>query len=244
MYEFKLKNAAFLCVLVGIMFIVGPITVWSRNAGIGGMIVFCVIIGWKGLEGLHPNSTIESSGGIIGYLMAAGLQRSVGMLIGKIVLALSFVIGLYIAFDVPLANIIARLRDTCSAGAEVARERLVAPMAERVKSNGNGAKNSNKLAGKPAVKISDETEAEDAPKRRLLPILIRKGEQAEESAPVNPEQRISRSAWAMCRSPARLILWRSRKASPESIAYRRLRFWPILLHRLSGLRPSLKKTSR
>lgn len=169
----------FLSALIGVMFIIGPITVWSRNAGIGGILVFLVIIGWAGLTGLHTVS-VEESGGIIGWLIATGLESSVGVVIGRIILALAAIIGLYIAVDVPIANLIAGLRNAFSAGADATRDRLT--------TNGQPRKNGSK----PAIRMANaEIQQEDEPKqrRRLLPILVRKGEPEADAAPVKPDER-------------------------------------------------------
>lgn len=101
-------------------------------------------------------------------MIAAGLKRSLGVLIGKILLALIAVIGVYITLDVPLALIIARLRDAGSAGARAARERLA--VAGPVQ--GDGAK-----------------EAREHERRRRLPILFRKDDQTAQTAPARPDQR-------------------------------------------------------
>lgn len=169
----------FLCALIGTLFIIGPITIWSRNAGIGSSMVFLSFLGWKGLTGLQVAGEEWAYGGILGWAIASGIKAFAGLLIGKILFALIIVLGVYITFDVPLANVIARLRDMSANGARIARDRLVA--ANAPKSNGK----------KPAVKAPVEQPEEKEPeeKRRLFPVLVRKGDPAEEIAPVKPDQR-------------------------------------------------------
>lgn len=183
----------FLCALFGVMFIVGPITVWSRNAGIGGSIIFVVIIGWLGLNGLQMpqgswESRAEAKGGIIGYGIALGLKALVGYTIARIVLVLLFVLGLYIAIDVPMIMIIDKIKSMSSAGAQAARDRLAV-----AKKNGNdkkSAKESVKESNK-KIKWSDvpAEEEEEKPKKKLLPILVRKGDPEAEAEPMQAEQR-------------------------------------------------------
>ena len=153
----------FLSALIGILFIVGPITVWSRNAGIGAVLLFLVFVGWKGLVGLGT-VPFEESGGIVGDLMARGLERSLGVLTGKIVLALLGAIGLYVTFDVPLVRVITWVWNLWHAG----RERLVV----------TGAPTGNR----------PEHAGEPEPRRRL-PILVRKGERDGEAERMGPDQR-------------------------------------------------------
>lgn len=169
----------FLCALVGTLFIIGPITIWSRNAGIGSSMIFLAFLGWKGLAGLEVAGEEWQYGGIIGWAIAAGAKAFAGFLIGKILFALIIVLGAYITFDVPLANIIARLRDMSANGARIARERLVATSVPK----GNGKK--------PVVKALAEQPEEEEPaeKRRLFPVLVRKGAPSEEIPVVKPDQR-------------------------------------------------------
>ncbi|MBI2842635.1 MAG: hypothetical protein HYX78_04480 [Armatimonadetes bacterium] len=170
----------FLCGLIGIMFIAGPVIAWSRNAGIGGTLLFLVFIGWKGLSGLHTTA-FEELGGIAGYLIGWGLEQSVGVMPGKIVLALVGVIAIYLAVDVPLARVIGWLRDTLGAGADVARERLAASSQPRK----NGAKASGRSKA-----LQAQNGREEAPQKiRLLPRLIRKDGQETDTAPVRPNER-------------------------------------------------------
>lgn len=170
----------FLSALIGIMFIVGPITVWSRNAGLGGALLFLVFITWMALSGLKT-VPIEESGGVIGWLIALGLERTVGALIGKILLVLSGVIGLYVAFDVPLASIVGWLRNALGAGGDAARERLLTAAAPK--------RNGSKGAAKVKKSVLSEEENGPKPKRRLLPILVRKGDREAEVEPVKPDHR-------------------------------------------------------
>lgn len=165
----------FVCMLIGVLFIIGPITIWSRNAGIGAAMIFTSFLGWKGLVSLESGLEEELTGGIIGKLIALLLEASVGILIGKILLALLIVIGIYITFDVPLALIIAKLRDASLNGAQAARDRLTT-----VRNNGNGSR--AKILGKP---VAEEPE----PKRRLLPMFVRKDDPDAEATPIKPEHR-------------------------------------------------------
>jgi S-DNA-T family DNA segregation ATPase FtsK/SpoIIIE len=111
------------------------------------------------------------------------LMASVGAVIGKVLLALMMVIGLYITFDIPLASIIQRLRDMSVNGAMAARERLVSTGEER---GGNGKK-PEKV--KPVKPLPEEPESEPEQKRKLLPIFVRKGDLEAEKAPVEPDKR-------------------------------------------------------
>ncbi|HPP73512.1 MAG TPA: DNA translocase FtsK [Armatimonadota bacterium] len=175
----------FLSILFGVVFIIGPITLWSRNAEIGGTLIFLVLITWQGLTGLLTEADVESSGGIIGFLFAVGLNKLFGPIIAKILLCVLGLIGLYVLVDVPIALVIQRLREMSAAGAQAARDRLVIPAASRTGNNGvkSADKNVDKAPAKPAV---DE---EPEPKRRLLPILVRKGDPEADDAPVKPDQR-------------------------------------------------------
>jgi S-DNA-T family DNA segregation ATPase FtsK/SpoIIIE len=173
----------FLCALVGVLFILGPIAAWSRNVGIGAGLIFISFLGWKGLVGIQEGIIETATGGIIGQAFAMLLKASVGAIIGKILLALMMVIGVYITFDIPLANIIERIRDMSVNGAMVARERLVSVGADR---GGNGSKPEKVKPGKP---LPEEPSPEPEQKRRLLPIFVRKGDPEAEKAPVEPDKR-------------------------------------------------------
>jgi len=159
-----------LCIVVGGFFILGPITVWSRNAGIGALLVFLSVIGWKGITGILTGTPVETNGGIVGTLIAQGLLNTTGEIIGKILLALVFVLGAYIAVDLPIVRVLGLIRDACSASAEAARE--------RVASAGNGREKN----GKKPKAVDKPGEDLEKPKRKLLPVFVRKGERGEESA--------------------------------------------------------------
>lgn len=177
----------FLIALIGVSFIIGPITVWSRNAGIGGAMIFLSIIGWMGLTGLVQNGLAEESGGFIGYVLALGLRSAVGVVIGRIVLALVAVIGLYVMVDVPAAMILERFRDISRAGAQAARDRIVSAGGSR----GEEKVPKNGKKPKPVVRapVEPEVEPERKEKRRLFPVLVRKGDQEAETEPVKPHER-------------------------------------------------------
>jgi S-DNA-T family DNA segregation ATPase FtsK/SpoIIIE len=174
-----------LCVLLGVTFIVGPISAWSRNAGIGGTLIFLVIISWMGLVGHLRDAAWINSGGIVGGLIGGMIDNALGQVVGKIVLSLIAVIGLYVAIDLPLASLIEHARQVSSA----ARDRLT-PLAEAVKKEKAPAE-APKKNGKKVVSTAAEAEVaeEEKPKRRLLPILVRKGEPEAEVELEKPEQR-------------------------------------------------------
>ncbi len=168
-----------LCVFIGVTFIVGPISAWSRNAGIGGTLIFLVIIGWMGLVGHVRDAAWIDAGGIIGSVMGIGIDKALGQLVGKILLSLVAVIGLYVAVDLPIASLIEHARRVSSS----ARDRLT-PLAEVVRKEKPEQLETPKKNGK-----KPEVEEEDKPKRRLLPILVRKGDLEAEEVPSKPEQR-------------------------------------------------------
>lgn len=169
----------FLCALVGTLFILGPITIWSRNAGIGSSMIFLSFLGWKGLAGLQVGGEAEAYGGIVGWAIASGTQAFAGMLISKALLGLVIALGVYITFDVPLALVIAWIRDISASGAKVARDRLIPATVHK----GNGSK--------PPVKKNTEqpVHEEREEKKRLFPVLVRKDEIAEDTPKIKPDQR-------------------------------------------------------
>jgi len=169
----------FLCALVGTLFILGPITIWSRNAGIGSSMIFLSFLGWKGLAGLLVSGEAESYGGIIGWAIASGIQAFAGTLISKLLYWLVFALGVYIAFDVPLALVIARIRDLSANSMRVARDRLITTAVPK----GNGSK---PPAGKNAEQPVPEEKEE---KKRLFPVLVRKDEPAEDTQKLKSNQR-------------------------------------------------------
>jgi len=183
----------FLCALLGVLFIMGPVRAWARNAGLGGTILFLVFIGWKGLASCQTGLEDELNGGILGKAIGWGLYVSVRPLIGKILLALIAVIGLYVTFDVPLALVLVRLRDAGRA----ARERLAAPTPV----GRNGARQAGKVGGEPEEK------------RRLFPVLFPKDRQ--EAAPAaRPNQR--RIPFTTGRLPTAPTVEAEEPAEPEA----------------------------
>ena len=168
-----------LCIVVGGFFILGPITVWSRNAGIGALLIFISVIAWKGITGVKTGTAVETNGGIIGAFIAQGLLSTAGEIIGKILLALIFVLGSYIAVDLPVVRVLGLIRDACAASAEAARGRISAA------SNGRNGRDKN---GVKAKVLDRESETQDKPKRKLLPIFVRK-DKREERETSEPEER-------------------------------------------------------
>ncbi len=175
--------APFLSTLIGIFLIAGPVLSWSRNAAISAILAFLGVLAWKGLTGIQVEGMEAEFGGIVGWALAYGLKVAVGTTVSRILLILVWVISAYVTFDIPAATIVAHLRDVSAAGARVTRERLAAPDDSR---NGNNGKKSAKKE-----KSAEEPQAtEDAPaKRRLLPVLVRKGDADAEVAPAKSDER-------------------------------------------------------
>ena len=106
----------FLLALLGAMLTVGPLKIIPRNIGIGSTMLFLVIVTWASLTAKIkiPADKIDVShtGGYVGDALSHVLSRATGNLISYIILAALGIIAVIIIVDVPLINLIDKIRTT------------------------------------------------------------------------------------------------------------------------------------
>jgi len=165
-----------LSILFGGFCIVGPLGIIKRNIGIGSVMLFLVVTGWASLATDIRWDTPAVGGGYLGNVLAAILRKLGPDVVGYIILTAVTIIAAIIIIDIPLANMIDRLRyawdDISAAAVERASER--------------DAKRARAAKEKPA-KVKDEPEANESRKRTLASIF---GKSVEE----NPEEITEKAA--------------------------------------------------
>lgn len=157
----------FLLALVGIYLIIGPLKAIPRNIGIGSFMLFGVFIVWESLYHDIPEDP-WNGGGWIGNAFASGIRVITKDTIGYILLMTLAVIAVIIIVDIPLADLIDRIRLAWGEVSDAALER--AEMRREAMEKRNGTK------PKP-VEVAQESR-----KRTLASIFGKKGEPAEEAA--------------------------------------------------------------
>jgi len=178
-----------LITFVGIVLLLGPIKVWSRNAAIGGLLLLLVVMTWRQLAlGVDESAEIEAGGGLIGLKLASALKTSFGIT-GPIVLACVGAIALVVMLGVPLKDVIRRARELTRAGAEAARIRFgPVPAAPR-----NGKKKTVEEPQRAATAARDESEKPPVVINMPQPHPVRKDEKSggKPAAPVEDLEDIS-----------------------------------------------------
>lgn len=111
-----------LLVLLGLMFIAGPLRIIPRNIGIGSVILFLTVVTWASLSA-HVGTRVTATGGYLGGGLAYLLRKATGDVISYIVLIGLGIVGVIIVVDVPLSNLIERIRDAWLGWREAANER-------------------------------------------------------------------------------------------------------------------------
>lgn len=115
----------FLLVLVGAMLIAGPLDLIPRNISIGSSMMFLVVITWASLSTIISSHTDALGGGYLGNVLAIGLRKFTGDLISYIFLTFFAIAALLIIVDVPLANLLEKLRDAYIDYREAAADRAL-----------------------------------------------------------------------------------------------------------------------
>ncbi len=175
----------FLLLLVGLLFITGPLQIIRRNIGIGSSLAFLVVITWAAMTAAIENVVDPAKGGgLIGKGLAHVLRSATGDKISYIVLIGLAAIAAVIIVDVPLATLIDKIRAAWLDWREAADERRELVSAMRAK----------KVVAKP--KIAEAVQ--ESRKRTLASIFHRDGDQdgknggdhEDEPAPEKPPVRI------------------------------------------------------
>ena len=117
----------FLLALLGAMMTVGPLKIIPRNIGIGSSMLFLVVITWASLTAKikipADEIVVSQTGGYIGDGLGFVLSRATGNLISYILLAAIGIIAVIIIVDVPLANLIDKIRNAWIEWKEASDER-------------------------------------------------------------------------------------------------------------------------
>jgi S-DNA-T family DNA segregation ATPase FtsK/SpoIIIE len=124
----------FLLLLLGCVFITGPLRIIRRNVGIGSWLAFLVVITWAALTASIDNVTDPAKGGgYVGRALAHLLHEATGDKIGYVVLFGLAVIAAVVIVDVPLASLIDKVREAWAEWREAAAERREVAHAMRAK---------------------------------------------------------------------------------------------------------------
>lgn len=180
--------APIIFVLLGVILLLGPLKVWSRNAIIGATMMFFVVITWSQMvKGLASDSEIYTGGGMLGLALAKGVQGCFGVT-SYIALACSGMIALVVMVGVPLRDVLNRARELGLAGAEVARMRFGTIASESDRRNGK-KKPVVGLDDRKPLKARPEPEAVVVVEEREKPPVVINGPSAPPKlkAPETPE---------------------------------------------------------
>lgn len=111
--------------LMGVILIVAPLDIIPRRVGIGSTMLFLTIICWASL-GIKPNEHEPTlGGGIVGdFLANSFLRRAVGVDIGYILLVAVAVISIMIIVNIPLSQIIDKVRTLWIEWKEASKDRV------------------------------------------------------------------------------------------------------------------------
>lgn len=124
----------FLLLLLGCVFITGPLQIIRRNVGIGSSLAFLVVITWAALTASIDNVADPArGGGYVGRALAHVLHEATGDKIGYVVLFGLAVIAAVVIVDVPLATLIDKVREAWAEWREAAAERREVADAMRAK---------------------------------------------------------------------------------------------------------------
>lgn len=160
----------FLIALMGVMFIVGPLKIVPKHIATGSVLLFLTIVTWASLAANIPKE-IVAGGGYLGNALAIVLRKITGDTIGYIILSVSALVAVVIIANVPLSNLIAKVRAIWLEWQDATAERAAALEESRAK---------KAKTEKPKVNIN---ESEDDPRKRTLGNIFgrgKNGEQAEE----------------------------------------------------------------
>ncbi|MHB9037715.1 MAG: FtsK/SpoIIIE family DNA translocase [Armatimonadota bacterium] len=156
----------FLLALLGAMLIAGPLDLIPRHISIGSVVGFLVIVTWASLGAIISGKESVAGGGYLGDILARALRSLTGDVISYIFLVFFAIAAVIVAVDIPLANLLEKIRDTYIDYREAAAERASSAKATKAK----------------PVKINGKTEEvkEESRKRTLASIFGKGGNDKEE----------------------------------------------------------------
>ncbi|MFQ3549483.1 MAG: DNA translocase FtsK 4TM domain-containing protein [Armatimonadota bacterium] len=113
----------FLSAVLGIIVIVGPLKIIPRNIGLGGTMLFLVVVSWASLSQKIDPENHFVGGGYLGDFISRFLQKWVGEFIGYIVLISLAVVSVIVIVDAPLSGLFQKLHSMWSSIASLIKTR-------------------------------------------------------------------------------------------------------------------------